>query len=83
MAVQFPILMLSSFAGHNSFAQQPIDSGLYATYSFFDGNKKIAWNVCGSLPGSGGCYGAGDLGPFGKVGAMLEDNPRQTWRTRL
>jgi len=48
---------------------------LYTSYSFFDGNKKISWAVCGSLPGSSGCYGNGDLGPFGNVGAMLEDNP--------
>ena len=69
------ILVVSSFAGHNSFAQQPIDAGLYTAYNFFDGNKKIQWSVCGSLPGSEGCFGAGDLGPFGRVGAMLEDNP--------
>lgn len=70
-----PILVLSSFAGHNSFAQQPIDAGLYTSYNFFDGNKKIGWSVCGSLSGGSGCYGSGNLGPFGEVGAMLEDNP--------
>jgi hypothetical protein len=31
--------------------------------------------VCGSLPGSGGCYGSAYLGPFGKIGALLEGNP--------
>jgi len=38
--------------------------------------------VCGSLPGSSGCYGSGDLGPFGKVGAMLEDNPSTNLATQ-
>ena len=32
--------------------------------------------MCGSLPGSSGCYGSGTLGPFGKVGAMLEGEPK-------
>ena len=70
-----PILMLSSLSGHNSFAQQPIDAGLYTSHNFFDHNKKISWVVCGSLPGSSGCFSSGDLGPFSKVGALLEDNP--------
>ena len=29
------------------------------------------------MPGTSGCYGAGFLGPFGKVGAMLEGLPTQ------
>jgi hypothetical protein len=31
--------------------------------------------VCGSLPDTFGCYGSAFLGPFGKIGALLEGNP--------
>ena len=36
----------------------------------------VDWNVCGSLPGSSGCYGSGTLGPFGRIGALLEGEPK-------
>src|SRR5947208_8397659 len=36
----------------------------------------VNWNVCGSLPGSSGCYGSGSLGPFGRVGALMEGEPK-------
>ncbi len=50
-----------------------IDSTLYTSYSF-NFNGTVQWVVCGSLPGSSGCYGVGNIGPFGKVGALLEGN---------
>jgi hypothetical protein len=54
----------------------PIDAGLYTTYNIDSAHTSIGWSVCGSLPGSSGCYGSGGLGPFGKVGALLEGNPK-------
>lgn len=49
------------------------DQTLYTTYS---GNSTtVDWVVCGSLPQTEGCFSAGSLGPFAKVGAMLEGNP--------
>jgi hypothetical protein len=54
----------------------PIDATLYTRYGLDVGHANIGWNVCGSLPGSSGCYGSGSLGPFGRVGAMLEGEPK-------
>jgi hypothetical protein len=55
----------------------PIDATLYTRYNILDrDHTTIGWNVCGSLPGSSGCYGSGTLGPFGMVGAMLEGEPK-------
>ena len=53
-----------------------IDSTLFTTYTL-GGNTNINWTECGSLPGTSGCYGAGTLGPFGRIGAMIEGNPTQ------
>jgi hypothetical protein len=48
-----------------------IDATLYTSYSFGFGGR-VDWVVCGSLQGSSGCFGGGELGQFGKVGALLE-----------
>jgi hypothetical protein len=53
----------------------PLDSTLYTNYTTDANLDTLTWIVCGSLPGSSGCYGAGSIGPFGKVGAMIEGNP--------
>jgi hypothetical protein len=53
-----------------------IDSTLFTTYTL-SGNTNINWTVCGSLPGTSGCYGSGTIGPFGRIGAMIEGNPAQ------
>jgi hypothetical protein len=54
----------------------PIDSTLFTTYNIDPAHTSVGWSVCGSLPGSSGCYGSGGLGPFGKVGALLEGAPK-------
>jgi len=51
------------------------DSGLYASYSFNSSWSSVSLSVCGSVPGSGGCYGGGTMGTFGHVGALIEGNP--------
>ena len=53
-----------------------IDAGLYTRYNMDQAHTTVNWNVCGSLPGSSGCYGSGSLGPFGRVGALLEGEPK-------
>jgi hypothetical protein len=53
----------------------PIDGTLYATYSVTSTRTHVLLSVCGSLPGSSGCYGGADLGPFNSVGAVLEGLP--------
>jgi hypothetical protein len=52
-----------------------IDGTLYTRYNLDPTHTNVTWNVCGSLGGSSGCYGSGSLGPFGRVGAMMEGEP--------
>jgi len=52
-------------------ASPPPDAGLYTTYELGSSNTVI-WGVCGSVFGGDGCVRGGSLGPFGKVGAMME-----------
>ena len=54
----------------------PIDATLYTKYNLNKAHTSVNWNVCGSLPGSSGCYGSGSLGPFGQIGALLEGEPK-------
>lgn len=49
------------------------DSTLYTNY--FGSPTAITWIVCGSTSETEGCYGAGTLGPFVGVGAILEGQP--------
>src|SRR5438477_1521583 len=56
-------------------AATPIDATLYTRYHTDFNQTIVDWNVCGSLPNSSGCYGSGSLGPFGRVGALLEGEP--------
>ena len=71
--VAIPVLALAGFGVHAGFAQQPIDAGLYTTYTL-KGNV-VSWSVCGQTQITEGCFGGGNLGPFGKVGALLEGDP--------
>ena len=55
---------------------KPIDSTLFTTYTA--GSTQVNLVVCGSLPQTEGCYGSASLGPFGRVGAMIEGSPVQS-----
>jgi hypothetical protein len=52
----------------------PPDNALYTTYEFYNNFANILFLVCGSTVGTSGCYGSGQLGPFGHVGAIIEGN---------
>jgi len=52
----------------------PIDSTLFTTYTINTTHTSLDWVVCGSTQSSSGCYASGALGPFAKVGAILEGN---------
>jgi hypothetical protein len=54
-----------------------LDSTLFTTYTMNTARTNLNWLVCGSLPGTYGCYGSGFLGTFGKIGAMVEGFPAQ------
>lgn len=59
----------------------PPDASLYTTYSFWSSHQNVSWVVCGSTQQSEGCYGAGQLGPFGHVGALMEGDQTVTGNT--
>jgi hypothetical protein len=67
--------------GNSSLHASAIDSTLFTTYTLGGKNTVIVWSVCGSLPGTSGCYGAGNIGPFGRIGAMIESNSTQNLKT--
>jgi hypothetical protein len=58
-------------------AAAPIDATLYTTYNIDTAHTNVNWIVCGSTQNTEGCYSSGSIGPFGKVGALLEGNPKQ------
>ncbi|HEY2344284.1 MAG TPA: hypothetical protein VGH80_00225 [Xanthomonadaceae bacterium] len=51
------------------------DSNLFATYTFDSTYTTAGVLVCGSVPGSDGCYGSGTMGTFGRIGALVEGGP--------
>lgn len=70
------IVLLTSLATVPAAAQQPSapDSTLYTTFTINSSFSTVNWITCGSTQESDGCYGAGGLGPFNKVGALMEGN---------
>lgn len=68
------IASLSPLAQASGTPAAPPDAGLFTTYTVDDGGASVSWIVCGSTSESEGCYGSGNVGPFVKVGAMLESN---------
>jgi hypothetical protein len=81
----FAAAILFVFATVIFVAATPIDSTLSTTYTMAQNGTNVDWVVCGSLPGSIGCYGAGSMGPFAKIGALIEGNTtiKQNTVTRL
>jgi hypothetical protein len=57
-------------------AATPLDATLFTGYTLFNDYSGVSFFVCGSVPGSEGCYGSGTLGPFKHIGSMLEGGPR-------
>jgi hypothetical protein len=68
------LLLLSATVSLHAAA---IDSTLFTTYSMNIPAGTLDWVVCGSTQTTYGCYGSGSMGPFGKVGAIIEGNPTQ------
>ncbi len=59
-------------------AQAPVtapDAGLYISFFTGVGFQNVSWVICGSTAQTEGCYDSGNLGPFGRAGAMIEGNP--------
>ena len=78
LAVSVTLFALSTISGAAQTTSAPpsaLDATVFTTYSLSSGDQNVSLSVCGSLPGSEGCYGGAFLGPFGKIGALLEGNP--------
>jgi hypothetical protein len=58
-----------------------LDANLYTIYSLGTAPKDLYWEVCGATQDSFGCFGSGNIGPFGNVGAIIEGNPIQDLKT--
>jgi hypothetical protein len=81
MRLVLAVSVMSFFlVGNTPLHASAIDATLSTNY-VLQGNTSVNWIVCGTLPGSGGCYGGGTLGPFGRIGAMIEGNPSQNLTT--
>ena len=63
------------FAVSAPLSAKSIDSTLFTFYMSYP--PQVTLVVCGSLPQTEGCYGSASLGPFGRVGAMIEGLPTQ------
>jgi hypothetical protein len=75
LAVSIILLALSAAVGVSAqTVKAPPDSTLFTTYSLDVAHTSVSWLVCGSTQQTSGCYASGNLGPFGKVGALLEGN---------
>jgi hypothetical protein len=48
------------------------DAGFFTGYSFYPNSQHVEFVTCGSSLVSEGCYGSGNLGPFGRVGCVIE-----------
>jgi hypothetical protein len=70
LGVTIPVLAQTASA-----PPAPPDSTLFTTYSLYSSDTTVDWVVCGATQETEGCYAAGSLGPFGRVGAMLEGKP--------
>jgi hypothetical protein len=77
----FRILALAAplglfFSGDPAAAAAP-DATLVTSYFFLDSARtEVAWSTCGQTQNTTGCYGGGNLGPLGKIGALLEGKPK-------
>jgi hypothetical protein len=67
------VILSITLAAVPASASGPLDSTLYTTYTVT--GSTVSLSVCGSVGSSSGCYGSGTLGPFGRLGALLEGAP--------
>lgn len=77
MLFQKTLVALAMLIGAVPLHAAAIDSTLYTYYNIGTDPNLIYLTVCGSLPDSEGCYAATSVGPFGRVGSMIEGPPKQ------
>ena len=61
----------------------PIDASFSTAYTFSTDLTTVNWDTSGTTrDGGDGSYGDGTLGPFGKIGALIEGLPYENAKTR-
>lgn len=55
-----------------------VDGTLFTTYLLGPSSQEISYVVCGSTQESEGCFTSGEIGPFGRVGAVIEGKARES-----
>jgi len=72
-----PALIMMLLIGSVPLHGAALDSTLFTTYEMNTTRTSLDWTVCGSVGSTNGCYGSGSIGPFGKIGAIIESLPAQ------
>lgn len=67
-----PVCAQATSGSPDATTSGPPDATLFTNYHLNTGYTSVSWSVCGSTQQSFGCYSSGGLGPFGKVGALME-----------
>jgi hypothetical protein len=65
---------LAMLLGVSAAASTAPDANLFTSYDASANYQTISYLVCGSTAQTSGCYASGSVGPFGRVGAMIEGN---------
>ncbi len=60
----------------------PLDATVFTTYSQSTDKTTIYWDVSGHTKLTYGSYGGGSLGPFGKIGGLIEGTPHEDLNTK-
>jgi hypothetical protein len=72
----FATISIAAITATAAAAATAPDADLYTNYWLGSGFTSLNYVVCGSTQESEGCYSAGTIGPFGRVGALVEGNAR-------
>jgi hypothetical protein len=64
----------------SAFAAEPTIAGavssLFTSYNHVPGSSQISWTTCGTARSQIGCFGSGEIGPFGRVCAIGRSGDR-------
>lgn len=69
-------LLLASCALMGTAHAQRSPRTLFTSYEHSAGSPNINWLTCGSTPDSNGCYGSGQIGPFGHACAVTKSGDK-------
>jgi hypothetical protein len=74
--LQTATIVATSWLALAAAGQPPPDATVYTFYFLDAAHTDAAWSTCGQVGNTGGCFNGGSLGPFGKIGALMEGKPK-------